>query len=408
MKFSSLDPERSRQVIRTLRKDQNLLLALSGYTGVVIFQDVIKCMYTKAVKELSAMMFPRSSKEVMNRPYSLLIKCKNNLQQIGLYHGNVNKNGRIIKPNFINKLCFYSSKASRGTPATLFPLTTESTSLAFLLFNQRHICSQPNFSQEFVKTECRKLLCSNNEFFQSFIVPKLRQGHYKLPGFLKIYYNPILQSNFNKVNRLEQLDPIRNMSNGKGSNTKHQNKQQELDNLPNEDQMNDLMYYFQEQAPKLFTPQGWSYVRCSYKVKFENRLIGTKSETLNSYILQVNVMKNITRFILYNPELYILRMTKNPLDGTIQVRWQVSGIARYIKPLAKIGLVDESESVRYIDGLSVFYMKDDGLYYKHILMKMTPMKSEEFRPVYAQIFSNFLYKPSLQPSLETNISNEIK
>ena len=352
-------------------------------------------------------MFPRSS-DAVYKPYSLLIKCKNNFQQRGLYnHGINNCNGKIINPNFINKLCFYSSKSSSDTPRTLFPVLTDSTVLEFLLFKQRHFCSQPNLSPEFIRTqtECPKLICKKNVF----TVPTLQRHHYKLPECSKIYYNPVLKSTFNKVNHFEELNPvpvIRKMSSG--PNKKNQNKQQKLNDLPDEDQMNDLMYYFHEQAPKLFAPQGWSYVRCSYKVNFENRLIGTKSETLNSYILQVNVMKNITRFLLYNPELCILRMTKNTLDGTIQVRWQVSGIARYIKPLAKIGIVDESESVRYIDGISVFYMKNDGLYYKHILMKMTPMKSEEFRPVYAQIFSNFMYKPSLQPSLETNISNKIK
>jgi len=180
-------------------------------------------------------------------------------------------------------------------------------------------------------------------------------------------------------------------------------RKENWNDLPNEHQLDEMMYYFQDQSTKLFSRKGWSYLKCSYKVVFENRLVGTKTETLNSYILQINLMKNITKAVLYNPELSILRMTKQTSDGSIHVRWQVQGIPRYIKPLAMIGLVDEQESTRYIDGFSVFYMKNDGLYHRHILMKMTPMKKEEFRTVFSQIFSNIMYKPALRPSLETNI-----
>ena len=154
------------------------------------------------------------------------------------------------------------------------------------------------------------------------------------------------------------------------------NSKENWNDLPSEGQMTEMMLYFHDQAPKLFTTLGWSYIRCSYKVVFENQLIGTKTETLNSYILQINILKNLTKLVLYNPELSILQMNKNSTNGSIHVRWQVQGIPRYIKPLAMIGLVDERESSRYIDGYSIFYMKSDGLYHKHILMKMTPMKSE--------------------------------
>ena len=227
---------------------------------------------------------------------------------------------------------------------------------------------------------------------------QLKQRSFKCLSYLHMFHNyPVLLSSSEQKDLFEENSSDKNNVTNNGWN-----------DLPDEERMNDMMHYFQEQAPKLFTSEGWSYIRCSYKVTFENRLIGTKTETLNSYIFQVNLMKKITNFLLYKPKLNIIRMTKNTLDGSIQVRWQVTGIPRYIKPLAKIGLVTESESTRHLDGISIFYMKKDGLYYRHVLMKMTPMKSEDFRPVFSQIVSNFIYKPSFQPSLETNVSNKIK
>ena len=348
-------------------------------------------------------MLPRPSKDIY-KPYLLFVKCKNNLLQSGsIYYGSAGINSNL------NKICFYSSGASRIIPGTLFPVFTESAVLAFLWTKKRYFGFNPN--SHLHSREPIQLNENNRVFLQkSLNTPHQQQQQqtqtqsvYKLPTYFKTFYDPILLSLPEKIDNFEEINSMKNSNN---SNKK--NKKQNWNDLPDDDQMNDMMYYFHEQAPKLFTPHGWSYVRCSYKVNFENRLIGTKSETLNSYILQINTMKKITSFFLYNPKLNILRMTKSTLDGSIQVRWQVSGVARYIKPLAKIGLVDESESVRHIDGLSVFYMKNDGLYYRHVLMKMTPMKSEDFRPVYSQIFSNFMYKPSLQPSLETNVSNRIK
>lgn len=177
--------------------------------------------------------------------------------------------------------------------------------------------------------------------------------------------------------------------------------------LPTDFQMDEMMSYFQEEGPKIFTKKGWSYLKCSYKIVFENCMIGTRTETLNSYIMQINVMKSLTKLILYNPELTIIRMAKDTSDGSIHIRWQVHGLPRYFVPFAFLGLVDERSSMKYIDGFSIFFMKNDGLYHRHLLIKMSPSRNEGLRNVFSQVFSNIMYRPTLRPSgLGANVSNE--
>ena len=159
-------------------------------------------------------------------------------------------------------------------------------------------------------------------------------------------------------------------------------------NLPTTEQLNEMMYHFQDQAPNLYT-SGWTYNKCSYKVIFENQMIGTTTNTLNSYIFQINTMRKISRLFLVDPELSIIRMTKNLEDGTIHVRWQLQGIPRYIWPLSFLGHRNDPQWLKYIDGFSTFYICDDGLYHKHILMKMVPRKNPEKKSVAAMFLSRF-------------------
>lgn len=158
------------------------------------------------------------------------------------------------------------------------------------------------------------------------------------------------------------------------------------DDLPTREQLNEMMTYFLAQAPLLFTQSGWSYRKCSYKVIFENEILGTETTSLNSYVFQVNFMKNLTKFVLSNPEFDILQMHRGIADGTVHVRWQVQGVPRYVKPFSMLGLLDERAFYRYLDGYSVFYINSDGLYYRHVLTKMTPLRGGN--PLASKLFSN--------------------
>lgn len=160
-----------------------------------------------------------------------------------------------------------------------------------------------------------------------------------------------------------------------------------LGELPTSEQLDEMMMYFTEQAPQLFKTAGWSYRNCSYKVIFENTILGTKTESLNAYILQINFMRNLTQLLLRNPELNVIRISKNINDGSIHVRWQVEGIPRYLRPFSVFGVVDDKKFVRYTDGYSVFYMKSDGLYHRHILMNVTPLRNDKRKSIANQILA---------------------
>lgn len=169
-------------------------------------------------------------------------------------------------------------------------------------------------------------------------------------------------------------------------------------NLPSDAQLDEMMLYFQQQAHCLFKPAGWSYRKCSYKILFENMMIGTRTESLNAYILQINVMKSMINVFYFQPELSILRMTKNLSEGTIYVRWQVQGMPRLLKPFSMFGIFDEKRFFRYIDGFSIFYVLNDGLYHRHILTKTTPLRNEDDK----SLASHFLSRLGLpDPAMES-------
>ena len=175
---------------------------------------------------------------------------------------------------------------------------------------------------------------------------------------------------------------------------------QDKDNLPSKEQLDEMMVYFMKQAPALFTSTGWSYNKCSYNIVFENEMIGSKTNSLNAYVMQINLMKNIARFILSNPELDIFRMTRCISDGTIDIRWQVQGIPRYLKPFSLFGLIDDRHFIRYIDGYSIFYINSDGLYHRHTLSKVTPLRSNVKNTVTSQFFTQIgLRQPGLDGDL---------
>ena len=191
-------------------------------------------------------------------------------------------------------------------------------------------------------------------------------------GYKKVFH---LQSPSNK-NLSPQFKRIYSMHN-----------RENFGELPTSDQLDEMMLHFTEQAPQLFKTAGWSYRNCSYKVIFENTILGTKTESLNAYILQINFMRNLAQLLLRNPELNVTRISKNINDGSIHVRWQVEGIPRYLRPFSVFGLVDDKKFVRYIDGYSVFYMKSDGLYHRHILMNVTPLRNDKRKSLAHQILA---------------------
>merc|ERR1719354_1304717 len=100
--------------------------------------------------------------------------------------------------------------------------------------------------------------------------------------------------------------------------------------LPSSSVLEDMMLYFTAQAPILFTTHGFTYQKATYDVTFENLVLGTRTKSLRLYIVHVNLLKQLTKIILRNPQMYILRMEKDTREGRIDVRWQVGGTPRLL------------------------------------------------------------------------------
>ena len=153
---------------------------------------------------------------------------------------------------------------------------------------------------------------------------------------------------------------------------RNEDKRQQEKDLPTHAQLNDMMDYFVQQSTCLFSATGWTYRKATYNIVFENVMFKRRTEGLRAYIQQVNMLKLLVRVMLRNPELHIYQMSKDVTDGRIDVRWHVSGEPRTMfKPLVYFDVWNGD-----VDGTSVFYVNSSGLYYKHILMKMSILPSD--------------------------------
>lgn len=72
----------------------------------------------------------------------------------------------------------------------------------------------------------------------------------------------------------------------------------------------------------------------------------------------------------------VLKITQNPEDNTVRVRWRIRGISAmkvmlnfWKYKLWKIREIFEDTEAWY-DGFSTFYMGSDGLIYKHVADKV--------------------------------------
>ena len=182
---------------------------------------------------------------------------------------------------------------------------------------------------------------------------------------------------FTEIYKLAEIPHVSFYNNLSSNFTrKSQKTSKDIDtDLPSESQLYELMNYFQEKTPKLFSNQGWTYDKCSERIVFQNMMFSTETSTKRSYIFQINLLKMIMKLIFETPELSIVRITKNHLDGTIHVRWQIQGTPWWLK-MHSLFYENHRQYIRYVDGFSMFYVKSDGLYHKHILMKMTPLRNE--------------------------------
>lgn len=121
-------------------------------------------------------------------------------------------------------------------------------------------------------------------------------------------------------------------------------------------------------------------------VIFENFYTNPQTITvgLMKYIAQLKVVKfKIKLFNAYS-KVDILKATIDENDSSIKIRWRLRSVRRAMSYYQLFKA--RSWSLKYLlkinenwnDGFSVFYLRNDGLIYKHTVQKVVPKNDEEY------------------------------
>nr|CAG4644954.1 EOG090X09QP [Leptodora kindtii] len=150
--------------------------------------------------------------------------------------------------------------------------------------------------------------------------------------------------------------------------------------LPTPEQLQRVSNVLAETLPRIFI-QPMDYTVYSNDVVFENRIRGTRTEGLYNYVKQVAILRCVGHLKYGYVRFEILKLTQNPEEGTIKVRWRIRGISglkilftfwRY-KLWQWKDLMERQES--WHDGFSTFHVSSAGTIYLHVADKM--MADEE-------------------------------
>ncbi|ESO86377.1 hypothetical protein LOTGIDRAFT_129336, partial [Lottia gigantea] len=96
---------------------------------------------------------------------------------------------------------------------------------------------------------------------------------------------------------------------------------------------------------------------------------------IQSYWLQLASLKSLGRLYYSKPRMEILSMSSHIENGTVIVRWRVSGIPQLrVLQFWKFRSKEPLEIVWH-EGISTFYVKDDGLIHLHKLDRVCIYKT---------------------------------
>jgi len=120
------------------------------------------------------------------------------------------------------------------------------------------------------------------------------------------------------------------------------------------------------------------------KIVFDDRIsTGKRYEGLLAYVKFIHMVKALAHIRFVYVRFHILYLNKHPEDGTIGIRWQMTGLGvtrlavRYIPDkLWQRGSMDKAAKIWY-DGYSTFHVDSDNLVVKHVADTRMPDKEKE-------------------------------
>jgi len=146
---------------------------------------------------------------------------------------------------------------------------------------------------------------------------------------------------------------------------------------PSDDQIDKIFNKLSETLPKLFI-QPMDYSIYHPNVVFENNIKGTRTVGLYPYVKQIALLRTVGHLKYAYVKLDIIKITKNPEDCSVKVRWTIRGISglKVMFMFWKYKLWNYKEmfdkTENWYDGFSTFYINSEGQIVKHVCDKMMP------------------------------------
>ncbi|XP_015176601.1 PREDICTED: uncharacterized protein LOC107066467 [Polistes dominula] len=150
---------------------------------------------------------------------------------------------------------------------------------------------------------------------------------------------------------------------------------------PSKEQLEHIFTCLRQDLPNFFI-KTLDYTIYSPNLIFINNIKGSETKGIFNYMKQLTWIRTIGHLKFAYVKLDVLKITMNPEDDTIKVRWRISGITglRALFTLWKFKLWKMKEALNdaevWYDGFSTYYVGADGKIYKHVMDKMMPDQSK--------------------------------
>nr|CAG4635590.1 EOG090X09QP [Artemia franciscana] len=159
------------------------------------------------------------------------------------------------------------------------------------------------------------------------------------------------------------------------------------DGLPSKEQLQFIQDSLAIQLPRLFKAP-LDYRIYHKNILFINNIRGTKTSGIVPYVRQVAFLRIMGHVKFSYVKFEILKITNHPEEGTVKVRWRISGVSglRSLLFFWNIKLWNYKKSKEqmtdsWYDGFSTFKVGSDGLVHVHIADKLMPDDDREVMKV---------------------------
>lgn len=147
--------------------------------------------------------------------------------------------------------------------------------------------------------------------------------------------------------------------------------------LPTPSQLQHVFDVLSTTLPRLFI-KPLDYTIYSPDIVFENRIRGLHTVGIYKYVQQVALLRCVGHIKYAYIHFEILKITQHPEDGTIKVRWRISGISgmKILLTFWRYKLWEWKEMMgkqeAWYDGFSTFHVSSEGRVVLHVADKMMP------------------------------------